>query len=365
MFEDFEFDLRQKKKEKLYREIPCFNSLLDFTSNDYLSLAQHPQIRSEILSLLKKKVPLSSSGSALLVGKTYFHKEAEKTFKNFIQRPATLSFSSGYQANLGVLPALAKNRVIFSDESNHASLIDGIRLSKRPYHIFQHNDLNHLEDLMKKESKPKLIVTESLFSMSGDFSDLKSLSQLALKYNSLLFVDEAHSTGLFGKNLSGRVSQLKKKDHIITLHTGGKALASSGAFIACSPVIKDYLVNHCRSFIYSTAPSPLLMIQWIATLKILKQEAYRAEILAKKALKTRRDFDLAPTKSPILFISLKTAEKSLKVSQALRKQNYFIPAIRYPTVSKENQGLRLILHFNHTEEQIDLLKKIIKRHTFF
>ena len=360
MFEDFKIDLHQKKQQNLYRKIDFQEALLDFTSNDYLNFNQDSKIRDEIISSLKQGLPLSASASALLGGISSWHFTAEKMFQDFVRRPAALSFSSGYQANLGLLPALSKKRVIFSDELNHASLIDGIRLSRRPYHIFKHNDLNHLEDLMKKSSEPKLIVTESLFSMSGDFSDVEQIAQLALKYKALLFLDEAHSTGLFGKNLSGLTSHLKEKEHIITLHTGGKALAGSGAFIACSNLIKEYLINNCRSFIYSTAPSPIIMSQWTAVLRVLKQERCRAEVLAEKALQTRKALGLPLVKSPILFINLKSAEKALKASQILKKHGYFVPAIRYPTVPKENQGLRLTLRFSHTKEQLNHLIKLVE-----
>ena len=360
MFNDFQFDLDQKKKQALYREIPFSDSLLDFTSNDYLGLRNHPEIRKVLKEFLDEEIPLSSSASPLLGGWTRFHIEALQSFRDFSGRPSALVFSSGYQANLGVLPALAKKRVVFSDQLNHASLIDGIRLSGRPYHIFKHNDLNHLEDLMKKTEEPKLIVTESLFSMSGDFSNLEELSDLASQYKALLFVDEAHSAGLFGTHLSGRASFLKEKDFVITLHTGGKALAGSGAFLACSGLIGDYLINNCRSFIYSTAPSPLVMKQWTAVLKLLKKESKRAKLLKETALKSRQALGLTQTESPILFINLKSAELALKASQYLCENNYFIPAIRYPTVPKDNQGLRIVLCYDHKKEDLNQLIELIK-----
>ena len=160
---------------------------LDFTSNDYLNLSSHPEVRRQMILALKQNVDLSSKASRLLGGTSSWHIKTEEALQQFVNRPAVLSFSSGYQANLGIIPALAKDRVIFSDELNHASLIDGIRLSHNPYHIFQHNDLNHLEDLLKKE-KGKMIVTESLFSMEGDFCPLEEVSKLAIKYQALLVV---------------------------------------------------------------------------------------------------------------------------------------------------------------------------------
>ena len=359
MFEDFKNNLETRKKSKLYRK-SLKPQGLDFTSNDYLSLSSHPQIKQELIQALKSDIGLSAKASPLLGGTSDYHIQAEQVLQKFIHRPAVLTFSSGYQANLGLIPALAKNRVIFSDALNHASLIDGIRLSQSPYHIFRHNDLNHLEDLLKQTKQKKIIITESIFSMAGDFCPLKELSDLALKYQALLFVDEAHSTGLFGKHLGGRVSDLKQKDHIITVHTGGKALASFGAFTGSSLLIKNYLVNNCRSFIYSTAPSPLLMCQWLAILKLLKKESYRAKELKQKALLMRKEFSLPETEIPILFLVLKSAQQALEISQKLKKEGYFIPAIRWPTVPKNRQGLRLVLRFNHSSEQLQRLKHLLK-----
>ena len=359
MFEDFKSNLAERKKNKLYRQIPKQKGL-DFSSNDYLSLSSHPQIKKDIAQFLKKNRSLSSKASPLLGGlSNSLYSEVEQALKRFINRSGVLMFSSGYQANLGLIPALAKERVIFSDELNHASLIDGIRLSQRPYHIFRHNDLKHLEALLKKEKGKKIIITESLFSMTGDFAPLKELSNLALKYQALLFVDEAHSTGLFGKSLGGRISDLKQKNHIVTVHTGGKALASCGAFTGSSILIKNYLINNCRSFIYSTAPTPLLMAQWLSVLKLLKKESYRAKELKQKALLVRQEFSLPITKSPILFLVLKSTQQALNVSQKLKRAGYFIPAIRWPTVPKNKQGLRLSLHFNHSLKEVKAVKKIL------
>ncbi len=357
MFDFFKKDIEQKKQNLLYRKCRSLEDI-DFSSNDYLDLSQHSEIKKDLIKSLREEgLALSSKASRLIGGTSPYHIQAEKQMAQFIRRPAVLSFCSGYQANLGLIPALSKERVIFSDQLSHASLIDGIRLSRRPYHIFRHNDWNHLEDLLKKEKGGKLIVTESLFSMEGDFSPLEELSRLAQAYQALLLVDEAHSTGLFGKNLGGFVSDLKQKEHIVTVHTGGKALACSGAFVGSSVLIKKYLINNCRSFIYSTAVSPLLMLQWLAVLRVLKKERHRALNLRQKALQLRKDLGLSLSESPILFIVLKNSKVALEFSRKLKQKGFFIPAIREPTVPKGRSGLRLSLHFQHTKEQLDLLKQ--------
>ncbi len=355
MFDLFEKNLEDRKKKNIYRKTNKLNGL-DFTSNDYLNLSTHPTIREEMIAALENNIELSAKSSRLLSGTTTWHEETETILQDFTGRPSIVSFSSGYLANVGLIPALAKNKVIFSDELNHASLIDGIRLSHSPYHIFPHNDLNVLEDLLKKEKREKLLVTESLFSIEGDFSHLKQLSDLALKHKALLVVDEAHSTGLFGRQFSGLVYDLKDKEHIVSLHTCGKALGSSGAFVACSKLIKDYLVNYCRSFIYTTAPPPLLMVQWKAAVEVLKSEVYRPLEVRKKSLQFRKSLSLKESESPILPIWLKTPTSALEKAKKLREKGFNIRAIRYPTVPKEQAGLRVILQYKHNEKDLENLK---------
>ena len=301
----------------------------------------------------------------MLGGSNKWHKDTENRLEKFIFQKSALIFPSGYQANVGAIPALAKERTVFSDSFNHASLIDGIRLSRSLCHIYPHNNLEVLESLLKNNPGEKLIVTESLFSMAGDFSPLKELSFLALKYKALLYVDEAHATGLFGSGFSGRVKDLKQKEHIITLHTFGKALGSFGAFIGSSKIIREYLINKCRSFIYTTAPSPLLMAQWQAALNVLKKEPYRPLRLRKKALRFRESlsdfFPLEKTESPIVPIIFGSASQALRKALVLRKQGFQVLAIRYPTVPKKKEGLRLILRYSHTKDTLDSLAKALKK----
>ena len=352
----------ERQKNNLYR-FPMKLHGVDFISNDYLDFSSHPEIRRKMLCALKEEVPLSSKSSPLLGGFTEWHENTEDLLKSFIGREASLIFSSGYQANVGVISALSQNKTIFSDELNHASLIDGIRLSSSPYHIYPHNNLEVLEKLLKKTKGEKLIVTESLFSMEGDFSPLKELSFLALKHGSLLYVDEAHATGIFGKKFSGRVSDLEEKEHIITLHTFGKALGSFGAFTGSCQIIKDFLVNKCRSFIYSTAPMPWLMIHWKIILEILKKESFRPLALRKKALNFRESlfplFPLEKNESPILPLVFPSRSLTLKNAEMLRAKGFQVMAIRYPTVPKNKEGLRLLLRYNHKEEELTRLQEAL------
>ena len=376
--EFFKAGLRERQEAGLFREALSLQKLEgeDFYSNDYLNFSQCPELREDLIAWLslqatedgrrQKTPPLSSKASRLLGGTQALHEEAEEAVAHLIDRPSALAFPSGYQANVGLIPALAEGAVIFSDQLNHASLIDGIRLSKKSRcHIFRHNNLNHLEDLLKSEQHikhRKLIVTESLFSMRGDFSPLKEMSSLALKHGALLLVDEAHSTGLFGPELGGRISHLRERDHIISLHTGGKALAVGGAFVGSKLLIRKYLINFCRSFIYSTAASPLLMLQWLSVLRLLKREKSRALTLRKKALSFRARISFPLSESPIVFLPFKAgAKEALQKAQFLRERGFITQAVRFPSVPREEQGIRLSLHFNHREERLKELSELLKQ----
>lgn len=360
MFESFEKALQDRKIQNRYR-IPLRPSGVDFVSNDYLNLSSHPDIRKALITALEEGIPLSGRASRLLSGTLDWHEEMDERLKKFISREGVLTFSSGYLANVGVVSALARGRTVLSDELNHASLIDGIALSKSPFKIYPHKDLNVLEKFLQKEAGEKLIVTESLFSMDGDFAPLREISELALKYEALLMVDEAHATGIFGKNFSGCVSDLKEKTHIITLHTCGKALGGFGAFVGCSSLIKDYLVNYCRPFIYTTAPPPLMFVQWKAALEILEKEPFRPLNLRKKALKFRialsDRFSLKKTESPIVPLLMDSTKEALKKAEQLREQGLDVRAIRFPSVPKEKERLRIILKYAHSPEQIEKLKE--------
>ena len=358
MFEHFKKDLENKKSKNLYRQTKLVEGL-DFSSNDYLNLSNHPFIRKKMMEALEGGIDLSSKSSRLLCGTTKWHKQTERTLSQFTGRDSVLSFSSGYLANTGIIPALAKDKVLFSDELNHASLIDGIRLSKSPYKVYPHNDLKTLEELLKKETKEKIIITESLFSMKGDFAPLEEISKLAKKYNALLIVDEAHATGVFGEKHSGFVYDLKDKEHIVSIHTCGKALGSSGAFVASSNLIKDYLINNCRSFIYTTAPPPLLMVQWQAAIEVLQSESFRSESLKSKSLKFRKSLNLPETESPIVFINLKDSKIAIEKSSTLKQKGFYIPAIRPPTVPEGQAGLRIVLQYAHKQNTIEELKKYV------
>lgn len=354
----WEKELVSLNSKNLSRQL-CLPTGLDFSSNDYLSLANHSGLRKLLIQALKNKLPLGSGASRLIRGHTIWHKETEDLFKKWIGYPA-LFFGSGYLANLGLISTLCKDSVIFSDQMNHASLIDGCRLSRSPCHIYAHKNLNELETLLKKEKrKNKVIIAESLFSMDGDFAPLKELSDLALKYQALLIVDEAHATGLYGSNGRGLCSLLKKRDHIISVHPCGKALSASGAFVVGPESLKKYLVNKCRPFIYTTAPSPVLLFYIKCVLNILINNPQMRESLKKKSQffreQVKKFANIGDSESVIVPIITGSTSSALLLEKKLQKKGYDIRAIRYPTVPKGKERLRICIHYNHTYKQLKQL----------
>ena len=357
---NWETELEKLKEANLERTLKVTTGL-DFCSNDYLSLAGHKGIRAELIKALKNNIPLSAGASRLLRGQTPWHEETETLFRKWVGRESALFFSSGYLCNIGVISTF-QDYTLFSDELNHASLIDGCRLSRNPCYIYPHKDLNKLEIYLKKTKEgKKMIITESLFSMDGDIAPLKEISELALKYKALLLVDEAHATGIFGKNGGGFLTLLKEKEHIISIHPCGKALSSNGAFVVGPKLLKKYLIHKCRPFIYTTAPYPLLLLQIKSVLNTLKKEPNRMELLKKKALYFRKKISYGESESPIVSVVLGSAGRVLSGGRELQKRGFDVGAIRYPTVPKKTERLRICLHYNHTYKQLDSLAQSLKK----
>ena len=357
LFSEWQKNLLSLDRQKQTRALKIPKGL-DFSSNDYLSLSQNPSIRKALLQALKGPLPLSAGSSRLIRGHTYYHEETESIFQKWVQRKSALFFSSGYMANMGLIQALPQNGVLFSDQLNHASLIDGCRLSRLPCHIYPHKDTNYLESLLKKEKqKHKVIITESLFSMDGDFAPLEELSKLAWQYHALLIVDEAHATGIYGHKGRGLFSILKNQENVITIHPCGKALSASGAFVAGPPILKKYLINKARTFIYTTAPPPILMLNIKYVLNTLIKEPKRRESLKKKALFFRKlmeksSFNISSSESAIVPVVLGKSEKALACERYLQQKGLHVRAIRWPTVPKDQARLRICLHYNHTYKQL-------------
>jgi 8-amino-7-oxononanoate synthase len=283
-------------------------------------------------------------------------------------KEAALWFNSGYQANVGLFKALLKaGDAIFADKLSHASLIDGAQLSEAVLFRFHHNNLNHLEMLLKKyraKYRQAIIVTESIFSMDGDRAPLKELTALKEKHHCLLMVDEAHATGIFGKNGAGVVEEENLSGEVdLIMGTFSKALGSFGAYVAADKTMIQYLVNTCRSFIYSTALPPAVAAANLAALKLLKTEPARRHILLKNAKFFRAQLIKAGFKtkgdSQIIPLIIGDNQKTMALSHKLKKAGYWVLPIRPPSVPPGEARLRFSLSYCHAQNSLEKLIKTL------
>ena len=331
----------------LLQSVTDQNTLLDFSSNDYLALSTHP----EVLAESRRFLDLAGTGTGaarLMSGDLALYHQLEKEVAILKGKEAALLFGSGYMANCGVIPALvARNDVIFSDKLNHASIYDGCRLSRAKLVRFQHNDLNHLEELLKAKrgTGTALIVVESLYSMDGDRCPLQELVALKEKYHCLLMVDEAHATGLFGNNGGGLMEEEGVSQQVdIAMGTFGKALGSYGAYIAASQTMISYLVNRARSFIFSTGLPPAVIGASLAAVRLIKeypqlrQDLFDKVKLFKKMLDEQGMQNLGP--SQIIPVVIGESKQAMEMARTLRKKGIFATAVRPPTVPEGTSRLR-------------------------
>jgi len=335
--------------------------VLLFASNDYLGLASHPEVVDAAIRATKS-YGAGSGAARLISGSLPPHQEMEQALAQFKGTEAALTFGSGYLANIGAIPALiGRGGLILADRLCHASLIDGCRLSHADFRIYRHNDMDHLASLLSKRrhSRPTLIVTDGVFSMDGDLAPLPDLTALARKYDAALYVDDAHGTGVMGPHGRGTIEHFGLEDRI-ALHMGtlGKALGSSGAYIAGPDQSIQYLVHTCRSFIFATAPPPGSAAAVVAALHILQREPERRTRLWENRHRLftgliRAGFTLAPSASPIMPILIGQADTALRFSEQLLANGLFAPAIRPPTVPEQTSRIRVTVTSEHTTAQLD------------
>jgi 8-amino-7-oxononanoate synthase len=366
-------ELRRVDSPQSPRLVLDGKSLLNFSSNDYLGLANHPLLKEAAIKAVEQ-FGAGSGASRLICGSLAPHHELEAVLAAFKQTESALSFSSGYTAAVGAICALAgKDDVLILDKLVHASVIDAARLSGAKLRIFAHNDLNELEDILGWFNKrpagdaPRrsraFIVTESVFSMDGDLAPLREIVALKEKYGAWLMVDEAHATGLFGPGRRGLADELSVSDRIeIQMGTLGKALGSAGGYICGPRVLTDYLVNRARSFIFSTAPVPAAAAAARAAVELVQsaEGAKRRDQLW--ALVNQLKTGLAPlgwalsgVNSAIIPLIIGPENDAMQAAAALREAGIFIPAVRYPTVARGQARLRLTLTAAHTAQDVAVL----------
>jgi 8-amino-7-oxononanoate synthase len=338
---------------------------VDFCSNDYLGLAEHPLLREAVVRAVEKSARVGGTASRLLSGQTEEWRNLEDEFAKFAGTEAALFFGSGYAANMGLVSSLVgTDDVVYSDVLNHASLIDGMRLSGARKLIYPHLDLSALEDELRRETGApwrRIIVTESVFSMNGDVAPLKEMAALAEKYGAAMIVDEAHATGVQGKGGHGVAAEAGILAQVLaTIHTCGKALGSAGAFVCGPAVIKDHLINHARTFIFSTALPPYFAEQIAAALKLAMGMDSERQMLLKQAsglnaALRKAGFKTAGSASQIVPVVLGSNEDTLQAAEMLQQAGFAVRAVRPPTVPAGKARLRLSLTTRIAEEELERL----------
>ena len=392
----FQTELRQRlddlREQNLFRELRRVDSaqgtriqiggktLLNFSSNDYLGLANHPALKAAAIHAIEK-FGAGAGASRLVCGSLAPFHELEEALAQFKKTEAALTFSSGYATALGTICALAgKGDIIILDKLVHASIVDAAKLSGAKLRIFAHNDLNDLENKLRWANANKsaigqrpsaiLIITESIFSMDGDAAPLRETVELKNKFGAWLMVDEAHATGIFGQNGRGLADELGISDQIeIQMGTLGKAFGASGGYICGSRTLIDFLVNRARSFIFSTAPIPASAAAATAGVQIAQSNEgeTRRKILRERInqLQSAIGNRQSAIPSAIVPLILGDENKALSAATKLREQNIFVPAIRYPTVARGAARLRITLTAAHSADDVstlvDALKKIGNR----
>jgi 8-amino-7-oxononanoate synthase len=356
-------ELDRLKEEGRYRALTPPTGI-DFSSNDYLGYSKRYVAPGESPGANWSR---SGTASRLLRGQHPIWDEVETRLATWHRTEAALMMTSGYAANEGLLSTVtAAGDTVFSDQFNHASIIDGLRLSKAERIIFPHNTLNELETLMRQRKASRtaqqawFIVTESLFGMEGDTAPLRDLADLAERYRAHLIVDEAHATGCFGLFGSGIVDALGLRDRVLaTVHTGGKALAVPGAYIAGSELLKDMLVNRCRHLIFTTALPPQLGRWWLDALDLVSTDSATRSALHERTRLFRAE--LAAREIPvggshyIVTVVLGADAVAVEAARRLQENGFDVRAIRPPTVAEGTARLRISIHADHASDTLRYL----------
>jgi 8-amino-7-oxononanoate synthase len=342
--------------------------LVNFSGNDTLSLAAHPDVRRGA-SEAALEYGGGAGASRLLGGDLPIHRELEAVLAELKGTEGALLFQSGYHANIGVISGLlGPTDAVFSDALNHASIVDGCRLSHAQRFVYRHADLNHLDELLQKPARRKLIVTESLFSMEGDVVPLVELCDLADRHGALLMVDEAHATGVYGDG-AGLCRELGIDARVhIQMGTLGKALGASGAFIAGEARLVRFLVNRARSYIFTTALPPAACGAALAAIGIVRgaegrtrREAVRknAALLAAELLV--HELPMTGGDRHVMSVRLGAPERAVRAGEQLEREGFLVRAVRPPTVPEGTSRLRLTVAADHTEEEIRSVAKAVGR----
>lgn len=380
-FDELSAELNNRKQQFLYRQRRTLETpqkplvevdgreYLAFCSNDYLGLANHPEVIRSFQNAANI-YGVGGGASHLVNGHSKAHHDLEEALAEFTGRPRALLFSTGYMANLGAVNALLdKQDAVFEDRINHASLLDAGLLSGARFQRYLHNDVESLDKrLGKTEARRKLVVTDGVFSMDGDLADLPAISSVCEKHRAWLMVDDAHGFGCLGKNGGGcaELFDMSTDQLQVLVGTLGKGFGTAGAFVAGSEELVETLIQHARTYIYTTSMPPAVAAATLTSLKILQTENWRREKLETLIKQFRTGCEqiglqLMDSPTPIQPILIGESDKALEMSQGLEQEGIFISAIRPPTVPQGSARLRVTLSAAHDEEQVNtLLNKLEK-----
>jgi 8-amino-7-oxononanoate synthase len=335
---------------------------IDFVSNDYLALASAPRMRTAVAAALEAGTPIGSGGSRLLRGNCEEHERLETEAARFFGAETTLFFGGGYVANFALLTTLPqRGDLLVLDSLVHASVHEGARAGRAEYCESAHNDPQSVEDRIRdwraKGGMGRVwIVVESIYSMDGDFAPLEELVAIADRYDAFLVVDEAHATGVYGAQGRGLTAPYEGRENLIVVHTCGKALGAVGAIVTLTRLLRDYMVNRCRPFIFATAPSPLMAVAVQEALSILQQEPERQQRLAKLVAFTHRELAVrgghSPSRSQIVPYIVGENARAMALASALQARGFDIRGVRPPTVPADTARLRISLTLNVSEDDV-------------
>lgn len=354
--------LNQLLDKGLYRRLPQVAGQIDFCSNDYLGMARDPMLREGILQEMMEAEFIGATGSRLISGNYAALERLEKDLASYYKTEAAILFPAGYLANLALLSCLCgRNDTILYDQMVHASIKDGLRMGPGKKVPFLHNDLNDLEQKLKKAEGVKYVVTESLFSMDGDFAPLKALSQLCDQHEAQLIVDEAHTTGLYHEEGSSYVEKCGLTEQVFArVHTFGKAFGIQGAAICGPQFLRDWVENTSRPFIYSTGLSYLNTVSIAVAFRLIQQtEAQKRRKALSKLIYEFGELFKQACPGPIQHIPFPGNKEVMQAAEYLQAQDFAVVGIRSPTVPTGTERLRICLHSYNSLSQLEQLQKAL------
>jgi glycine C-acetyltransferase len=380
-YESYQRDLEQLKAEGRFRSLTVWNSksdtwmesggkkFLQLSSNNYLGMNQHPKLKEAAIEAIEK-YGVGSGSVRTITGTLAIHEQLEAELARFKGTEAALVFQSGYTANLGILSSiLGPDDIVISDELNHASIIDGIRLTKSLRKVYAHRDMKQLEEILNESQshQNRWIVTDGVFSMEGDIAPLPEIVALAERYNAMVYVDDAHASGVLGRNGKGTTDHYNLHGRVhIQVGTLSKAIGVVGGYFAGSQVIKDYLIHKARPFLFSTAQTPSVAASCMAAIQVLEESTELVRQLWDNATYFRSHLqqlglDTGDSETPIIPIIIGDPEQTARFSKALFDQGIFAQGIVFPMVAWDKGRIRFIVTAKHTKEDLDFALACIQR----